>query len=419
MRLARTNHALARGARPVLPRSVAGPPALSRPATEIGRPLLVTADPDVLDDVLRLAAASCVEVEVVPDAVGARAPWATAPLVLVGADVAEMLDRARLRRRAGVVVVGLDRDDAAVWQRAVAVGAEHVAVLPDAEPWLLARLADSRDGVHSRGRVVSVVGGRGGAGATTLAAALAITGMRQRRRSILVDADPLGGGADLVFGGENAAGLRWPDLASAHGRLAPHSLCEALPSIGELAVLSWDRGDLVELSVEAMASVTDAAARACELVVFDLPRHFDAVCERALADSDLTLLVVPAEVRAAAAAARVAAQLTRAAGDVRLIVRGPAPGGLDAADVAAALDLPLAGALKAEPDLALALERGEAPASRGAGPLAALCARLLGELGFDRPVEHVVEHVGAGRISDGAAHPPLSIPAFDPANGRS
>jgi secretion/DNA translocation related CpaE-like protein len=341
---------------------------------------VVTADPDVLDDVLRLAAAAGVDVDAAPDLIAARPRWLAAPLILVGADAAEAVGRSRLRRRPAVVVVGRDRNDADIWPRAVGVGAEHVALLPDAEPWLVNRLADTRDGTGRSGRVISVVGGRGGAGATTLAAAIATTSMRRRWPSIFIDADPLGGGADLVFGGENAAGLRWPDLASTQGRLAPLSLRQALPTVGELAVLSWDRGNFFELCADAMASVVDAAARACELVVVDLPRRFDDVCDVVLSASDLVLMVVPAEVRAVAAAARVAARLAGAANDIRLVVRGPAPGGLDPGDIASALGLPLAGALKAEPDLAAALERGVAPAGRGLGPLAAFCEQLLDQL---------------------------------------
>jgi secretion/DNA translocation related CpaE-like protein len=350
-------------------------------------PLLITADPELLDDVVRLAAAAGVDLQVMPDPGAARPIWSRAPVVLVGDDAAEAVGRVRLRRRAGVVVIGRDLDDAGVWRRAVLAGAEHVALLPEAEPWLIARLGDLGEaggaGCLRLAKVVSVVGGRGGAGASTLAAALAVTAMRQRRPTVLIDADPFGGGADLLFGGEAAAGLRWPDLASAHGRIAGHALREALPSLGELgelAVLSWDRGDLLDLTPEVMESVLQAARRAGELVVIDSPRRFDGVSQSALGSSDVALVVVPAEVRAVAAAARVIASVQRLVTDVRLVVRGPAPGGLDAADVAAALALPLAGSLKAEPDLAAALERGEAPAGRGVGPLAEFCSRWLRDL---------------------------------------
>jgi hypothetical protein len=48
--------------------------------------------------------------------------------------------------------------------------------------------------------------------------------------------------------------------------------------------------------------------------------------------------------------------------------------------VARALGLPLAGSLRPEPSLCQALERGEAPAANGRGPLAELCQRLVQDL---------------------------------------
>jgi secretion/DNA translocation related CpaE-like protein len=374
-------------------RCMPGPPGRNRP-------LLVTADPDLLDDVLRLSAAAGVDVDVAPDPTAARPGWARAPLVLVGADVSGAMSamttmtRVPFRRRADVVLVSRDLDDGSIWKRAHDVGAEHVAVLPDAEPWLIARLADAVDSGVVRGLTIAVVGGRGGAGASTLAAALAVTATRGRRRAMLIDADPYGGGADLLFGGEQAAGLRWPDVATAKGRIGGEELVNALPRMGELAVLSCDRGDPLELGADAMASVLGAAARVCEVVVVDLPRRIGESAQVALAASTLALIVVPAEIRAAAAAARVATEVSRFADDVRVVVRGPAPGGLDAIDIAGALGLPLAGRLKAEPNLAVSLERGEAPAGRGRGPLAEFCRRLLASTTVAN--EPVLDPIGGG-----------------------
>ncbi len=346
------------------------------------RPLLVTADPDLLDDILRLGAAAGVDVDVAHDPVGARLGWSKAALVLIGDDVSIALRRASMRPRVGVVLVGRDLDDGDIWKRAVGVGAEHVALLPDAEPWLIARLADAVDECAAFGLTVAVIGGRGGAGASTLAAALAVTAMRGGRRVMLVDADPYGGGADLLFGGEHAAGLRWSDIAGASGRIGGEELHAALPHIGELAVLSYDRGDPLDLQADAMSSVLAAAARVCDLTVADLPRHIDDAAGVVLAAADLVLLVVPAEVRAVASAGRIAAAITRVADDVRVVVRGPAPGGLAALDVAYALGLPSAGYLKAEPALGATLERGAAPAGQGRGPLAKFCRELLASLPF-------------------------------------
>lgn len=100
----------------------------------------------------------------------------------------------------------------------------------------------------------------------------------------------------------------------------------------------------------------------------------------ALQAADRALLVVPAELRAAAAAARVAALAAPHCVDLSVIVRGPAPGRLRAAEVSRALGLPLAGTLRPEPGLCRGLERGEAPGASGKGPLAVLCQRLVEEL---------------------------------------
>jgi len=366
-------------------------------------PLLVTSDEDLLEDLLRLAAAGCAEAAVAPDPVAARARYATAPLVLIGLDQAPACLRARLPARARTALVGhshrpvpADPPDPQIrpeaspetlaWEYAGLLGVEHVAMLPAAEPWLVDRFADSRRDAAGDGRVVAVIGGRGGAGASVLAAALALTGVRTGLRTMLVDADPLGGGLDLVLGWEDVHGLRWPALRATSGRVDASALVEALPGRGELVVLSWDRGDVLGAAAESMATAMDAGRRGRDLVVVDLPRQLDDAAVVALQAAHHVLLVVPAELRAAAAAARVAATVTPHCPHISVVVRGPAPSDLTAADVAQALGLPLAGTLRPEPGLARGLELGEPPAGTGRGPLAALCRHILSDvLRTERP----------------------------------
>jgi len=343
----------------------------------VPRPMLVTADPGLLDDLLRLCAAADIEPQVAHDEVAARREWASAPLVVVGADLAVRLVRTRVARRDGVVLVGYDSNDSNLWDLAVALGADGVVFLPDAQPWLVGRLADVGDGSLASGVVVAVVGGRGGAGATTLAAALSVVAAASGVLTMLVDADPLGGGIDMVLGRGDEPGLRWPDLASADGRLSAENLRLALPRAGRLTMLSCGRGESLHLPVEAARAVLEAARRSHELVVVDLPRFVDPVAEDVLSAATLTLLVVPAEVRATAAAARVAAGVGLLAGDLRVVVRGPAPGELTAELVAEALGLPLAGAMLGEPHLAWELDHGRPPASDRKGPLATLSRVVL------------------------------------------
>lgn len=346
----------------------------------MSRPLLVTADPDALDDLLRLAAAAGVEVDVAGGVAAAQRSWSSAPLVIIGPDLIDRVACSPLAKRPKVIAVGRDLDDASIWQRAVEMGAEHVVFFPDAEAWLIEALADAVEGLGKQGLLVAVLGGRGGAGATTLSVALALTAVRRELRTLLVDGDPHGGGIDLVFGGELIAGLRWPALGDTKGRVPAAALAEALPTMAGLSVLSWDRGEPTDLPVEAVRAVLGAARRTCDLVVVDLPRSLDEASRDVLSAATTTVLVVPAEVRATAAAARIAARAVLLCRDVRLMVRGPAPAGLLASEVARALGLPLVADLRAEPGLDLALERGEAPGRTARSPLAVACEVLLGDL---------------------------------------
>ncbi|MFI7539690.1 septum site-determining protein Ssd [Actinoplanes sp. NPDC049599] len=347
-------------------------------------PLVVTADPDLLDDLLRLAAAGGTEVDVAPDPASARPRFATAPLVMIGADQAVACLHARLPRRPRTVVVGHTAALGAVWEAARSLGAEHLAELPTAEPWLVDRFAE-RAAPAAPGRVLAVIGGRGGAGASILAAALAVTAVSEGHRTLLVDADPAGGGLDLVLGWEGMSGLRWPALAGTGGRVDPPALLKALPHRGDLVLLSFARDEVLPVPGEAMAATLDAARRGRDVIIADLPRQLDDAATLALEAADQAIMIVPAELRATASAARIAAVLRTHCENLAVVVRGPAPGKLKAREVARSIGLPLAGSLRPEAAICQALERGDAPAADGRGPLAELCKRLIRQLmGADR-----------------------------------
>ncbi|WP_131788067.1 septum site-determining protein Ssd [Protofrankia symbiont of Coriaria ruscifolia] len=348
------------------------------------RPLVVTDEPLLLDDLLRLAAAAGATVDAVADADLARRYWNSAPLVLVGADRVPSCVAVGLPRRPGVVLVSSDLDDGGVWEAAVRLGAEHVAFLPDAEEWMVDVLVDATEADQRRGTVVGVVGGRGGAGATSLSIALTLASLRRGFSTVLVDADPLGGGIDLALGIEDQPGMRWPDLASAHGRLPRRMLSEALPSLGELPVLSWDRISPTVIAPSAMTSILTSARRGNDLLVVDLPRFPDQTTAVAMQLAKIILVVVPAEVRAIAAAGRVCDTANRYCADVRVVVRLPGPAGLQADTVSDALALPVAGILRHEQGLASGLERGEPPGSRRRSSLARVSGQILNDLGLPR-----------------------------------
>ncbi|GAA5003761.1 septum site-determining protein Ssd [Kitasatospora paranensis] len=350
----------------------------SADSTASAGPLIVTEDTELAEHLVRICAAAGVEPQLTREGAVSRSRWESAPLVLVGDDVAERCSG--LARRPGVLLLGLDLDDGAVWVRAVRLGAEQVIFLPDCQAWLLDRIADAAEGVGPPALTVGVLGGRGGAGASTLACALAVTGAREGHRTMLVDADPLGGGLDVLLGGETSDGLRWPDLAGSRGRLSSAELAKALPELHRLNALSWDRSDCLTIPPEAMRSVLAAARRRGGLVVVDLPRHIDPAAAEALEQIDTCLLVVPAELRALAATGRVAAAARMRLSDLRAVVRVPGPIGLSGAEIARNLRLPCAGELPAEPGLDLDVERGTPPGVREHGPLARFCGSFLNEV---------------------------------------
>lgn len=345
------------------------------------RPLLVTDEAAIREDVLRLAAVAGVAIETASDPGPARPHWQTAPLVLLGVDRVPACARAALPPRHGIVVVGHQSPSQELLAAAITCGAQRVLVLPDAEPALVDALADTREPNLNPARVVAVLAGRGGAGASVLAAALAVTAARCGHDPMLVDLDPCGGGADLILGAEQVPGLRWKDLAATSGRVSALALRDALPAAHGTVLLSFDRDCRTEPSAAAVRSILAAGRRMGDLVVVDLPRYDVASRSDALELVDTVLVVVPTEVRAVAAAARVVADVSGSVADVRAVVRhGPPEGAVTPDRVATALRLPIAGELRTEPGLDSALERGIPPARRGRGPLAALATHLLGSM---------------------------------------
>ncbi|GLW64523.1 septum formation initiator [Actinomadura rubrobrunea] len=354
--------------------------------------MIVTSDPVIGDDLLRLAAAADTGAEIVQDAGEARADWRRPPLVLVGAESAEEVVAAGLPRRQGVVLVAKEGETDDVYRKALEIGAQDLAVLPDDESWLIDAMAAAAEPAEGRGAIVCVCSSRGGTGASVFAAGLALSAARTGARTLLIDGDPLGGGLEITLGLEDHEGARWPDFADRRGRLNAAALREALPSLGEVSVLSWRRGKPVPVTQEAVQSLLDAAARGFDLIVVDVPRHPGEIGRCALRAAEVTYLLVPAEVRAAVAADVMASTLRRETAALRLIVRNPAPGGLTPEVIAEALGLPLAGVLERDRRLPAALEEGDlARFLRRKGPLAELCGHLLSDLGFYHCEEPVPE----------------------------
>jgi len=286
------------------------------------RPLLVSTDTELIDDCSRLAAAAGADLHVISHALGDRSRWARASVILI--DVPSTSGVTDLPRRGGVIVVtrgSSESIDPAVWRVAVTIGAEHVACLPDAQTWLIERLGTCADEPSREGRLVAFVPATGGAGASTLAAACAVDAAAQGRSSVLIDGDRLGGGLDIVLGGEEVTGVRWPELVDTQGRLSVGAFKQALPIMTGVAVLSWDREGSPDATPEAWSAVLDAASRGFDLTVVDLPRDLASSSITALSRAHVVVLVVSARVRGAIAASRYLEELTALTTDIRVIVR--------------------------------------------------------------------------------------------------
>lgn len=328
---------------------------------------------EVRDVVLAAVAAQDLEAEVLAEPDRLAGVWRSAGTVVVAGDLAHRVADVAPPPRPGVFLVGADADQLAAWSAPLSAG---VIPLPDGSAWLGAVLADGRS--RFSGPVVAVLGGSGGVGASTLAAALAQVGAERAEASALIDVDPLGGGLDLLLGAERVGGWRWPRLEAADGRLG--DLRGYLPVVEGVTLVSMARGPAFDLSREPLAAIVGALRSWHSLVVLDVGRSGGPAAREALRLAGRQLLVVSASVRGVAAARQVVAEyeLERA----ELVLRR-GRGSLESSLVADAVGLPVVGEIPTETRLVDAAECGEPPA-RGV------------RRGYRRAVDAVLRRVLAG-----------------------
>ncbi|MBY6687543.1 hypothetical protein HQ305_20125 [Rhodococcus sp. BP-149] len=337
--------------------------------------LVIVPDAALSDRVRRIAAAAGREsshLGALPD----RALWQSSDIVVLGTAAAERAVREHLPRHPGVVVVTDGPADVEAWQSASRLGTSRVLALPAQEADLMGVLSAAARVPVGGGVVVTVVGGCGGAGASVFAAASAVVASRSGR-TVLMDGDAAGGGMDLVTGLDGTPGLRWPELVIDGGTVTADALHHALPGRGDLAVLSTRREQTNTITAAAWRAVVDAGVTAGEVVVCDVPRA-GPIHEMSVQAADLVVVLVPATVRSAAAAQCLARSITSTSANVGVVVRGPAPSGLTAAEVADVVGLPLLASVRPERRLAAMLDgRGlvlgrRSPLARAAGDVLAL-----------------------------------------------
>lgn len=342
---------------------------------------MVVSDPVLVEEIQQLAGIVGIPDEdlvVTGDAVTARDHWRESELILIAAS--HLAGLRGVARRRGVVVLGdpVGQDsDQSMWSQALAVGADAVLTLPQGHRELLHRLREVAEGPSRLGSLVGVVGACGGAGSSTLAVGLALCAARQGERVLVMDADPLGGGLDLLLGAEDVPGARWPDLIRTTGQLSPATLDYALPHMNGVAVLAQARGlpfDAGEASPAVWSAVLQTAERGYDLVLVDIGRSaLLGPVGGDLLPTQMQALVmtVPNRISAVSGAMRLVHRLGAAAPPTHLVTRQRS-GGLATGEVADTLGLSPLGALAEAKAVAAAGERGELP-----GAYLRECRRVL------------------------------------------
>ncbi|MGZ4447097.1 MAG: septum site-determining protein Ssd [Nocardioides sp.] len=342
-------------------------------------PLIVTRDETLLDELLRLSAAAGTTPDVAPDGGSALRLWAGASIVLLGQDLLDELAHLTPVRRPQVYVVSWGSVPDTAFRQMLRVGAESVAELPRSEGWLTEVLTDAGEGGGGHGRLVGVIGGSGGAGATTLACALGQVAARTGP-ALVVDADPLGPGCDRVLGLEELDGVGWEALAQTTGRLSGRALREAVPRRGALGVLTWRPGPGVttarSLQPFALREALSAAGRGHATTVVDLPRAPDPVVDEVVARCDRVLVAVVPTVGGVASAARLCARFGDP-GRLRLVLRGT---GIGAVQVARVTGVPVLASMADQRGLAESVDLGLGPVRSRRGPLGRAASELLDQL---------------------------------------
>lgn len=332
--------------------------------------LVFAEDGQTQDLILSSVAAHALDAVVTADGETAAGLWSSAQVVVVADEQAERLVAQGLPQRESVFLVGPDPALLAAWSAPLAA---TVIALPEGIPWLSSALAN-HDG-KDRAAVLAVIGGSGGAGASTLAAAISELAARPAAGAALVDLDPTGGGIDLLFGAERTPGWRWPKLLGAEGQVG--DLRPYLPVVDDVSLVSMARGSGSGMTSEPVAAVISALRDWHSLVVIDPGRSTNLASREVIGLCAHRVFLVVATVRGVAAARDTLAGL----GLVKpwLVVRRP-PAGLSGPEVADALGHPVLAELPETPSLMAAAEVGEPPARAGGRRYRQAVAGLLAAL---------------------------------------
>jgi pilus assembly protein CpaE len=170
-------------------------------------------------------------------------------------------------------------NDVNYFRRVMRTGARDYLVKPvDADELgaVFVRLEQKGDGLTHQGRVVGMLGARGGVGVTTLAINTAfIMSEKLMRRTALVDMDIYAGNIALALDIEPTRGLR--EAFDDPERVDQTFLQNAMAKFGKsLHVLATEEGfdDTVRMTDDKILALADVIRANFDMAIMDIPRHF-------------------------------------------------------------------------------------------------------------------------------------------------
>ena len=182
------------------------------------------------------------------------------------------------RLGSSVMVLGTI-NDVNYFRRIMRTGARDYLIKPvdaDVLGEIFVRLEQPGDGVTPKGRVVGMIGARGGVGVTTLAINAAfIMADKLSRRTALVDMDIYAGNIALALDIEPTRGLR--EALDDPERVDETFLQNAMAKFGKsLHVLATEEAfdDTVRLTDDKVLMLADTIRANFDMAIMDLPRHF-------------------------------------------------------------------------------------------------------------------------------------------------
>lgn len=267
----------------------------------------------------------------------------------------------------GRAVLAVDtRESVGSLRAAIKAGARGFYLWPQERDELAAASRRVSVGVadaSGSGRMIAVLGSRGGAGTTFLATHLTAAFARRGRDCVLVDVDPLFDDVGAALGipvdepVPTLADLIADDgIAAAERRPWTHT--------GGFRVIPGSSGELVSSDPDDVVAVLDATARSSDVVVAHVPRTVSAVGTAVAARAHEVVMVLTLDVGSFRAAKRAIAAF-----DVedrcRFVVNRAARADVAVADVQRVFGRPALGVVPASSAVRAAQDRGQLLPPRG------------------------------------------------------